>query len=411
MNQSLTNSNFSPTRVPLATSVLGSRLPANVSIQAAKLDYLYPVANGRWEAGAKASFVRTENVADFFDVLGGRQVPNYEFSNNFDYQENINAAYVNFSKDYKKISIQLGLRLENTNIKGYQAGNPVVRDSSFVRHYTNLFPTFFLQYRPDTLMKHVFGISVGQRIDRPNYRDLNPFTYPMDRFTYYGGNPFLQPTFTYNIELTHTYKNFLTTSLEYSRADNVISETNEQRGTIYYSRPGNFARQISYGLSVNGAFKIAPWWTLQVYTALLNNSFESIIYGQILDESRIYWVCQPVNQFQISKKWSAELAGNYQSKVLAGQFMVIPIGSLRAGLATKIMKDKGTLKFNVSDFLYTNQVGGDIRNIANATASWYSLLDTRIFSLSFSYRFSKGQNLKLRQSGGSDSEKSRVKTS
>ena len=83
------------------------------------------------------------------------------------------------------------------------------------------------------------GFSINRRIDRPNYKDMNPFTYPMYRFTYYGGNTFLQPTFSYNVELSYTYNNFLTTTLQYNQADNVISETNEHRGNIYYS-PGKF---------------------------------------------------------------------------------------------------------------------------------------------------------------------------
>jgi hypothetical protein len=37
--------------------------------------------------------------------------------------------------------------------------------------------------------------------------------------------------------------------------------------------------------------------------------------------------------------------------------------------------------------------------------------DTRVATLSFSYRFNKGQNLKMRTNNASESEKSRVKTS
>jgi iron complex outermembrane receptor protein len=64
----------------------------------------------------------------------------------------------------------------------------------------------------------------------------------------------------------------------------------------------------------------------------------------------------------------------------------------------------------VSDIFYTNQVQGEIRNIANANANWFSYLDSRVATLSFSYRFSKGDNLQVRQSGASDTEKQRVKT-
>ena len=411
VEQTLTNSLFDPNRTFISQSVLHSSLPSTIHIKAAKVDFSTPILRGgKFETGLKSSLVNTKNVANFFDVLGSVETPNYEFSNSFNYDENINAAYLNYSQDWQKLSVQVGLRLENTNIKGNQFGNKLVKDSSFTRPYTNLFPTFFFQYRPDSLQRHVWGLSVGKRIDRPNYKDLNPFTYPLDRFTFYGGNPFLQPTFSYNVQLSHTFKSVLTTTLEFSQANNVISETNEQRGNIYYSRPGNFAKQIAYGVSVNGGFPIKKWWTLQFYTAFMNNTFKSQVYTENLDDSRFYWVVMPTNQFVINKLWSAELSGSYQTKILSGQFIVYPIWQIRAGVSTKILKEKGTLKLNVSDIFYTNQVKGDIRNIANASADWFSYLDSRVATLAFAYRFSKGQNLKVRQSGGSESEQKRVKS-
>lgn len=410
VEQILTNRLLQPDRTFISESVLQSSLPSKIYIKAAKADYSQPLPKGgKLETGLKSSLVNTSNIANFYDVVAGKSTPNYEFSNNFEYDENINAAYLNYSKDFKKISIQAGLRFENTNIKGNQLGNIAVKDSAFERHYSNLFPTFYLQYRADSTGKNVWGLSIGRRIDRPNYKDMNPFTYPLDRFTYYGGNPFLQPTFSYNVQLTHTFSNFLTTALEFSQADNVINETNEQRGNIYYSRPGNFAKQISYGVSVNGAYPLTKWWTLQLYTAYMNNTFQSQVYTETLDDSRWYWVVMPTNQFVINKLWSAELSGNYQTKVLSGQFIVYPVGQIRAGISRKILKEKGSLKLNVSDIFYTNQIRGDIRNIANASANWFSYLDTRVGTLSFSYRFSKGQNLKVRPSGGSESEQKRVK--
>ncbi|MBK7633375.1 MAG: outer membrane beta-barrel protein [Saprospiraceae bacterium] len=112
----------------------------------------------------------------------------------------------------------------------------------------------------------------------------------------------------------------------------------------------------------------------------------------------------------MNNRWSAELAGNYQSTVLMGQFIIQTIYSIRAGLSTKILKEKGSLKLNVSDIFYTNQIEGDIRNIANANANWFSYLDSRVATLSFSWRFSKGQTVRLRQTGGTEAEQKRVKS-
>ena len=410
IDQTLTNKILSPQKVLLSTSVLESDLPTSLNIQSIKIDYLKTLKKGRVEAGFKSSLVAADNKALFYDILAAEKKVNNEFTNQFLYDENINAGYLNYSVDLSKFSFQLGFRVENTNIDGYQAGNAIVRDSAFSNSYTSPFPTFFTQYRVDSANHHVVGLSLGRRIDRPAYKDLNPFSYPMDRFTYYGGNPFLVPTFAYNIDLTYTYKNFVTTTLNYSRSVDVIFETNEQRGTIYYSRPGNFAKQTTYGISINGSQKLTKWWTLQVYAARLKNSFESPIYTEFLDDSKWYSVLSPVNQFVINKRWTAELAGQYQSAVLVGQFIIQAIYSLRAGLSAKILKDKGSLKLNISDIFYTNQIEGDIRNITNANANWFSYLDSRVATLSFSWRFAKGQNVRARKTGGTDDEQKRVKS-
>jgi iron complex outermembrane recepter protein len=410
MTQNLLNSIFMPSGAFVSKTNLVSDLPATINIQSAKIDYTTPLPKqSKLELGAKTSLVNTNNTANFFDEVNNVLTVNNDFSNNFRYRENINAAYINFSQQQKRLGIQLGLRVENTQIKGKQLGNPVRNDSSFKRSYTNLFPTVFIQYNADSAGKHVLGFNFGRRINRPDYQSLNPFTYPMDRYTLYGGNPFLQPTFSYNFEVSHTYNNWLNTSVEYGFTRNEINETIEQGNNIFYSRPGNVGKRQSIGISVNATIKIAKWWTLQWYNEVQYNEFTGNLYNQQLNNKGTLWVSAPNNQFTISKKWSAELSGSYQSRIYTGQFVTIPVFTMRGGVSKKILKNMGSLKLVLNDLLYTQQPGGDIKAIGNSTASWKSFLDTRVLTFSFSYRFNKGKSLQARQAGASDVEKSRVK--
>ncbi len=409
--QTLDNKVRTPDGVPVSSLNLYSSLPADINIKTAKIDCINPLKNNnRLEFGIKTAFVNTDNTADFYDVVNGSNVPNYTFSNRFLYKENNNAAYANYAQEWGKFGIQLGLRFESIQMNGHQLGNPLVSDSSFTRMYNSLFPTAYFSYAADSLKNHQFVLSFGRRIDYPNYQDMNPFTYPMDAYTYYAGNPYLKPTFSYNFELTYSYKNAFSITANYSIVHNLINETNEQVNTIYYSRPGNYGNQTDYGISVSGEFNLTKWWTIQYYSELKNIGYNTSIYNQPLVENRWYWYAGPAFRFTITPKFSADLAGFYQTRVLSGQFLTIPVGSIRAGLAYKILKDQGTVKLNLSDVFYTNQPGGDIRNIANSKANWLSKLDTRVLTMSFSYRFSKGKALNARQSGASDSEKQRVNT-
>lgn len=407
--QTLTNNVFASDQ-PANRTVLESSLPSIIDIRTAKVDYLHPIRKGaRVEAGFKGSDIRTSNVADFYDLIDNRRERNEEFSNHFDYAEQIGAAYLNLNLERGRFSVQTGLRFENTAIRGNQRGNSMAGDSSFTRRYNGLFPTFYATYRLDTTGRHQLGFSFGRRIDRPNYQDMNPFTYPLDRFTLYGGNPFLRPTFSNNLELSHTLNGTLTTSLRYSQTKDVIMETIEQGGTVFYSRPGNFGRLTSFGLAVNGTLQPVKWWTLQLYSELIYNRFRAQLYGQALDNSGTYWHVAPTNQFRINARWNAELGGMFQTRAYAGQFVVRPMGQVRLGVARKIWHERGTVKLAVSDVFYTYQVGGTIKGIANSTARWYSYLDSRVATLSLTYRFSKGQTLRGRQTGSSENEQQRVR--
>jgi len=390
------------------TNLIGD-LPSTIKIATAKIDYTHPLKRlGTFGAGAKTSFIKTNNDANFYDENNGILTVNNDFTNNFTYKENINAAYVNYSFERKRFSAQAGLRFENTNITGLQMGNQTKPDSSYNRTLNNLFPTVYLNYKLDSADKNQFGFTYGKRIDRPNYQDMNPFTYPLDRFTLYGGNPFLKPTISHNFELSHTYKNILTTAFQVNYVKDLISETIEQTNGIFYSRPGNFGQQFSYGLTVNLNFSPLKWWTVQLYNELIKDNFKATLYDQQVNNSGVHWSVNGTSQFQITQKWSAEVSGYYNTKVYYAQFILIQAGSFSVSVSRKLMKDNATLKLNFNDPFYVYRTGGNIIGLNNSAANWHSKLDTRVVGIAFSYRFNKGKSLKARNSGGSDSEKGRV---
>ncbi len=257
--QRIFNSSFLPDQSLKSEDILLGELPANIKIYSLKADYTKPFKD-KWklEAGLKSSYTRTDNVAEYSYTIANVTRPDYQKSNHFIYKENINSGYLNLSRETGKWSIQFGLRAENTNSDGHQLGNPLKPDSAFNRNYTSLFPTAYISYKLDTLGNNQIGLNYGRRIDRPYFQDLNPFISPLDKFTYYEGNPFLNPSFTNSIELSHTFKNKITTTLSYSDTKDEVNETIEIRDGIYYSRPGNIGRKIVKSLSVNSGLDLFP---------------------------------------------------------------------------------------------------------------------------------------------------------
>src|SRR5205085_11746179 len=129
----------------------------------------------KMDAGIKFSYVTTDNTAGYYNVINEVKTVDIRKTNRFTYNENVNAAYINFSRNIKKWGFQVGLRIENTNYDGHQYGNEFRRDldTTFKKSYTNAFPTAYVSYNANE--KNQFGFSYGHRIERPDYEDLNPF--------------------------------------------------------------------------------------------------------------------------------------------------------------------------------------------------------------------------------------------
>jgi hypothetical protein len=410
---SLVNQTYLPGGTLNSSGELLGNLPAKIDIKTAKMDFVLPFKKSfSMEAGLKASFIRTDNQSDFYDKSGATWLINNDFTNNFIYKENISAAYLNANKQYDKVVIQTGLRLEHTEINGYQSGNSARPDSSFKRVYTNLFPTVFLSFKTDSAGKNLFIVSYGRRIDRPNYQDMNPFIFPVDKFTYFAGNPFLQPSFSGNFEFSHTYKSWFTTSVQYSQSKQVINETVEQTSGIFIVRPGNIGKRQSWGASFNADIRSEKhkWVAMQWYAGYTFNHYTGLLYGQPLDEKAGSFLFSVNSQLQFGTLWTGDFFAGYETRTLAAQIRSDYNWVINAGIRRKILKEKGAVKLSFKDIFASIRPRGQIFSLRNSTATFNNFIDNRSVLLSFTWSFSKGKTLDVRQSGGADPEQNRVKT-
>ena len=406
-HQFFNSQNFTPLWVKQSSEDLKADLPSVINVYSAKVDYVHPFKSGlKMETGIKTSFVNTDNVAGYFNIINAVEVVDNEKTNHFKYNENINAGYVNFSKEFKKWSLQTGLRLENTNYRGNQFDNPIKADSSFKKSYTGLFPTMFAGYKLNS--KNEFGFSYGRRISRPDYESLNPFVFFIDKYTYEAGNPFLKPMYAQVFELSHTYNKFLTTNLNYTHSKDMFNEYFEQAGYATIVRENNYGSIVDISLSINAEIKPTKWWTMMPYAEFNYNAVNSQLNGFILKTNGTGFSGNINNQFKFGKLWSAELTGFYRSKINRAQFNIAEIKQISTGISKQILKTKGSLKVFVNDIFNSGNQSGVI-NIQNTVASFSQIRDNRNAGITFSYRFGKPLKIQQRKTGGAGDEQGRIK--
>ncbi|MFT5833819.1 MAG: hypothetical protein ACI97N_001448 [Cognaticolwellia sp.] len=364
--------------------LLRSNNNSDIEIFAFKADYTHPINDKTSiEAGIKSSFVTTDNSVAF-ENKDLNDVWNYDSlqSNTFEFQENINAAYVNYNQSFDKITLQLGVRAENTNNEGYSG----TLDSSLSRQYVSLFPNVSLSHKIGE--DHSLSYSYTRRIDRPSYEDLNPFSYFLDQYTFERGNPFLNPQFTHSFNTSYGYKQVAFLTASYGRTTGAMTDVIEQIDSlnITFQTKINLATLDNVSINLSTPIPIQKWWMVRTNLSANFNSFQSEYVGGVIDNQQWSFNAYMANYFTVRKGTTAEISGWYQSKSLFGIIEIQPMYAVNIGFSQTVLDGKGTIKLSGNDILNTQRFRGII-NQDNVNLTINNNWQTRRFSASFTYRF------------------------
>ena len=393
---------INPAGAPIYTRIYNMVAPTDIDIYAFKTDYEQNFKKGRLSAGAKVSYVRSLNDFQRYNVYDDVKDLDRERSNDFDYTENINAAYINYNRPFKKFSLQIGVRAEQTVAKGEshgmrnEAGALVAYDSSFERNYINLFPSAAISFAKGK--DHQFNITFSRRIDRPAYQDLNPFEFKLDEYTYQKGNTELRPQYTNSFGVSHTYKYKLTSALNYSHVTDVFTQLIDtaERSKSFITRK-NLATQDIVSLNISYPLQLG-WFNafanLNTYYSHYKANFGA---GRKIDLDVYAYNLYMQNSARLGKGWTLELGGWYSSpSIWQGTFKSKAMWSVDGGVQKTILKGKGNIKASVSDIFQTMRWGAE-SNFAGQYLYSAGGWESRQFKLNFTYRFGNTQVKAARQ--------------
>ncbi len=326
--------------------------PIDINIATIKGDYEQNFLKGKLGVGFKLSYINTDNTFDFFNQINGQNVLDIDQSNQFEYQENINAAYVNYNRKWGKWNLQFGLRLENTDSDGILTSQQENEDDRVQRNYTDYFPSGGLTYQMNR--KNQFALTYSRRIQRPNYQSLNPFEYQLDELSFSKGNPFLQPQYTNNIKLSHTYNYRLTTSISYSYVTDFFARvTIADSETTNFLTTLNVADQEVINLGISYPKKIYEWWNLYFSLNAYISDFKATSdeFLPIRQETLSFYAQNTLN---LSKTLRMEISGWYSSpSIWGGTYQTQSLGSLNLALQKKLFDNRFTARLSFNDVLFT----------------------------------------------------------
>jgi hypothetical protein len=348
--------------------------------------------------------------------MGNAQLLDKDRSNRFVYKENIGAAYVNYNRAFKGVSIQAGLRMENTVSKGESNGQKLVAGNytgtieTFKRSYLDFFPSAAVTFNKKPTNQYT--VTYSRRIDRPNYQDLNPFEFKLDEYTFQKGNINLRPQYTNSIGVSNTYKYKLTTSLNYSHVKDLFTQVFDTAETSKaFISKRNLATQDVFSVSISYPYRY------KAYSMFANVSGNYTAYKADYGDNRKINVdatgltAYMQNSIKFAKTYTAELTAVYNAPTLyAGTIKAKGMWFADAGIQKQILKGRGTMKASVSDVFHSLKFRGTT-DFAGQRSDISSTWESRMFKMNFVYRFGSNMVKAARQRAtGADEETKRVQS-
>lgn len=204
-------------------------------------DYALPLTDKiKLEAGAKA-ILRDITSNSLVQVANGTGVyiENDLMSNDYRYNQDVYSGYTVLSFQLpKSVGVQVGARLENTEIKGHEkSANPAFEP--FSHDYPNFIPSLAIS---KTIKSNTFRLSYSKRIQRPSLHYLNPFRNTSNAVSHSMGNPYLSPEITQNVELnfsTFIKTSVINASIYYKHTDDVIESFVSPDEYVTQGKSGN----------------------------------------------------------------------------------------------------------------------------------------------------------------------------
>ncbi|MDX1665947.1 MAG: TonB-dependent receptor [Saprospiraceae bacterium] len=355
-----------------------------------QLDYVHPFGEAvKMETGAKAVLRRIDSDYTYedFDFDSGSFIFDSDRSDNFDYNQDVTAGYLQFNVELgEHYGLIAGLRYEHTDIKGSFESNEL----SFANDYDNLLPSFIFSRKLPNFSNLKF--SYTRRIQRPSLFFINPYVELNDPRNITFGNPDLAPETSDQFEIG--YNTFIkgvsiNTAVYYRRTTDIIEsilDVNEEG--ISFTTYQNIGKNNSFGTNIYGSATIKKKFRIGGGVDIYSYNVRSTREGLDLSNQAILWNGRINGSLKLDKGFSVQFFGFYRAPRQTIQGSVTSFSLLSLGVE-KEFSERMSLglnafePFNNFKRFETDLAGDDffqesVRNIL-----------FRSFGLNFSYRFGK----------------------
>lgn len=351
------------------------------------IDYTQPIGeDGKFETGLRLDYEWQDNdyqVEEFQNGVWVESNDNISQADNYQYSENVNAAYAIYSGAYKPFTYQIGLRAENTQISSELDQSGI----STSQNYTSLFPSAFLSYTINEL--NSIQASYSRRISRPRSHHLLPFVEIENERNREAGNPNLKPEFGNSFELGYLRyweTGSVLTSFYYRYRTQVIEDVSTIEDGITTETPINLATEDAWGVEFSADQELFNGLQLSGSLNIYQSNREGEYLSEIYKSETETFTSRVRLRWKISGGWNFQSYLSYRGAQRTTQGRRAGRSFVGSGLSKDLMDGKANISLNIRDLFNSRNSDREIIQPFSYTNSEYNW-SNRSFRLNFRYNF------------------------
>jgi hypothetical protein len=271
-----------------------------------------------------------------------------------------------------------------------------------VSKYTNTWlPTFHASYTPSS--RHQITLTLNSSIEQPKFKDLNPFEWQINEFSFYRGNTKLRPQRYYITNLGYTFMNALYVKGCVKRGLGIISGVSSMQGNKVYTQVENTQNCLFVGLEAGYYFDKWAWLSASIDSYFGRNKYTSN-NSLLLSESKgNEWGVNTYLDFTFNKSrtWTGFISGEYTGRKQTTAATIEPLYDLGIGMSYFLLNRRLSLTVSGLNLLSSRYKGVSYRQ--GYTISFNNRYDYPTLYFSISYKFSNGKDkssLRISESTG-----------
>lgn len=352
-----------------------------------KLNYKHNLAEKRtFEAGLQASlfYKNIDIVSRNFDAAASQWLIDSDYSNKYDFRNNIYSAFTTYTDQLLGFDYQAGLRLEYTD----RLLDQITTQKDYNYQKLHLFPTLNISTKISDDQQIQFSFS--RRIQRPFDGQLNPYNYFSDTYTATGGNPELLPSFTNSFELNYqksftgvylTVQSYLRRTTDGIEQIQILDET----GRLNISNT-NTLNTTSIGAEISANITLAPWFKLDPSVNLYNYFLEAKPEYGIKEQNNFLWNSRINSTLMLSMATRIQFFANYFPKQVTSQGDLESFAIIGASIRQEFFERQLIATLSAQN-LFSQAKFHVISNGVGFSSNIIQTPEAPVFNLTLSYNF------------------------